>query len=184
MTTPEDDDDSPDDLEDLVAYLDGELEGAPRREVERRLQQDESARAEAEGLRKAWDLLDYLPRAEASADFTQRTLSRLEPVSAAAEVPAFAPVRVERSTLTLPATRPARPAWPGWSAAALAAFALALGVRYAARPAAPAPPERDPGTLALEDLRVIQNLPRYWGVEDMEFVWKLDESGLFAGDAP
>src|ERR1051325_9808599 len=59
----------------LVAYLDGELDEEAAREVETRISQDPTVRAEVESLKRTWDLLDYLPRAEPSPSFTHRTLS-------------------------------------------------------------------------------------------------------------
>src|SRR5579884_2574830 len=61
---------------ELVAYLDGELSGERARAVETRLSLDPAARAEADALKRTWDLLDFLPRPEPSASFTQKTLSR------------------------------------------------------------------------------------------------------------
>jgi len=61
----------------LVAYLDGELDEAKARALEARLSTDPRARAEADSLRRTWDLLDYLPRTEASTSFTHRTLEKL-----------------------------------------------------------------------------------------------------------
>ena len=65
---------------DLVAYLDGELTGEAARTLEAKLSLDPQARAEADALRRTWELLDYLPRPEPSARFTHRTLERLSPV--------------------------------------------------------------------------------------------------------
>ena len=56
-----------DDRDDLIAYLDGELQGAAQRRVENRLVTDPTVRAEADSLKRAWDLLDYLPRPEPSS---------------------------------------------------------------------------------------------------------------------
>ena len=65
------------DRANLVAYLDGELDEPAAQELEARLHRDPAARAEAESLRKTWELLDYLPRPEPSASFTHRTLEKL-----------------------------------------------------------------------------------------------------------
>ncbi|MGL4555560.1 MAG: anti-sigma factor family protein, partial [Gemmataceae bacterium] len=46
---------------DLVAYLDGELSGEAAESMEAKLNLDPRMRAEAESLKKAWDLLDFLP---------------------------------------------------------------------------------------------------------------------------
>src|SRR4051794_11131681 len=62
---------------ELVAYLDGELDEQTARSVEALLGRDARARAEAEALRRTWNLLDYLPRPEPSGDFTNRTMERL-----------------------------------------------------------------------------------------------------------
>lgn len=67
---------------DLVAYLDGELSGDAVRELERKLNLHPAARAEADALRRTWELLDYLPRPQPSSSFTHRTLERLSPVRA------------------------------------------------------------------------------------------------------
>src|ERR1700757_428871 len=68
---------SDEERDDLVAYLDGELKGAAARSVEARLGRDQAIRAEADSLKQAWDLLDYLPRPEPSPSFTHRTLDRV-----------------------------------------------------------------------------------------------------------
>jgi hypothetical protein len=65
---------------DLVAFLDGELAGEAARKMETRLSQDATVRAEADALKRAWDLLDFLPKPEPSPSFTHRTLDRISPV--------------------------------------------------------------------------------------------------------
>lgn len=61
-------------LERLTAYLDGELDAVESREVEARIAADASWAAELRRLQQAWDFLDRLPRADASADFTRTTV--------------------------------------------------------------------------------------------------------------
>lgn len=68
---------------DLVAYLDGELQGEAARALEAKLQLHPATRAEADALRRTWELLDYLPRSQPSTAFTQRTLQRLKPMRSA-----------------------------------------------------------------------------------------------------
>ncbi|MCA9270972.1 MAG: hypothetical protein KDA41_20970, partial [Planctomycetales bacterium] len=68
--------------EELVAYLDGELEAPDRSRVERRLADDDAYRRQLQALEQAWDLLDALPRTEVGASFTQTTV---EMVAVAAE---------------------------------------------------------------------------------------------------
>jgi len=76
--------------EDLVAFLDGELTGDEARVIERKLSLDPTARAEADILRRTWDLLDYLPRPEPSASFTEKTLTRLSAVRGESLLPPLA----------------------------------------------------------------------------------------------
>ena len=65
------------DRETLTAYLDGELDDAATEALEARLGQDPKLRAELETMQKTWGMLDFLPKAEPSPDFTNRTIDRL-----------------------------------------------------------------------------------------------------------
>src|SRR5262249_43053282 len=65
---------------DLVAFLDGELEAPAMEAIEAKISLDAVVRAEADALKKTWDLLDHLPRSEPSVTFTERTVSRIEPL--------------------------------------------------------------------------------------------------------
>src|SRR5258708_29854858 len=76
---------------DLVAYLDGEMDENGARAMEARINSDPAIRAEAEALKRTWDLLDYLPSQDPSPSFTHRTLERvsgLQPRLAQAAAPA------------------------------------------------------------------------------------------------
>jgi anti-sigma factor RsiW len=143
----------------LVAYLDGELEDEAARALETRLSLDPAARAEAEALRRTWELLDFLPQPAPSPSFTHRTVERLVPV---------------RATATLRARRWRR--WAvgiGWAAALLiAGWCGYAGYQRIA-------PHR-PGDAELQrDLRLIENLPLYANVPDLAFVEDLDNPDLF-----
>ena len=48
--------------EQLVAYLDGELDAESSLQVERRLAEDAEFRRELRQLQRAWDMLDELPK--------------------------------------------------------------------------------------------------------------------------
>src|SRR5690242_21472649 len=67
---------------DLVAYLDGELTGEAARALEAKLSLNPAIRAEADALRRTWDLLDFLPKSQPSPSFTHRTMERLVPLRA------------------------------------------------------------------------------------------------------
>lgn len=71
MTTPNDDKQT----ENLVAYLDGELDEVTATAVEQRLADDADTRHRVDKLSRAWDLLDLLPSRKASQEFTERTLT-------------------------------------------------------------------------------------------------------------
>src|SRR5438552_12783946 len=75
---------SDEDRENLVAYLDGELDSKAARALEAKLNLDAEARAEAEALRRTWEMLDYLPRPEPTATFSSRTLERVSAVETVA----------------------------------------------------------------------------------------------------
>src|SRR5271155_4554567 len=66
--------------EELIAFLDGELKGEEARLIERKLNLDPTVRAEADAYKRTWDLLDYLPRPQASSSFTEKTLTRVSAV--------------------------------------------------------------------------------------------------------
>jgi hypothetical protein len=68
---------TPTERADLVAFLDGELDPQASRQLEAKLQCDPSARAEADTLRKTWELLDCLPQPTPSATFTDRLVQRV-----------------------------------------------------------------------------------------------------------
>jgi ferric-dicitrate binding protein FerR (iron transport regulator) len=65
------------DRDNLVAYLDGELEENQRQELAIRLTRDSQARREVEALDATWQLLDYLPQPQASPELTHRTLTQI-----------------------------------------------------------------------------------------------------------
>jgi anti-sigma factor RsiW len=151
---------------DLVAFLDGELTGEEARAVEARLNLDPRARAEAESLKRTWELLDFLPRPEPSPSFTERTLSRLDPAEVARSgsrgVPAAPPPRWRRAALVA-----------AWAASLLLAGWLGYrGYQWAA--------PREPGEAELvRDLRLIENLRFYELVDDVGLLEQLDDPDLF-----
>ena len=112
-------------------------------------------------MQQTWGLLDYLPRAQPSENFTHRTLERLA-------------VR----TTTLPHSR--MRAWLvgiGWAAAVLVA---AGGGWAGAGYLWPTPNLND---TMVRHLRVIESLHRYDNVEDMDFLKSLDHPDLFGDDS-
>jgi anti-sigma factor RsiW len=154
--------------EELVAYLDGELDGKRAREVEARISLDPAVRAEAEALRQAWDLLEYLPRAEPSTGFTHRTLERL--------------AVTRRATVAAPR----RPSWLrglAWAAAILLAAGLGYVVVSRLGPSGVQSQEgADVEEQMAQHLHVIQNQHLYELVDDLEILQALDDPNLFGDD--
>jgi len=72
---------TPEQRNDLVAYLDGELDETAAQEIEQMLSKSDVARHEVDGLARTYDLLDTLPKATASEAFTRNTLSKLQAVN-------------------------------------------------------------------------------------------------------
>ena len=68
---------TPQEQENLTAYLDHELDDAGAEQVTAALSRRPEVRKEAESLRKTWEMLDYLPRPQAPKSFTEQTLTRL-----------------------------------------------------------------------------------------------------------
>lgn len=64
-------------LEDLVAYLDGELSDVDADAVEQGLVVNSPLRRTAEEFDRTWQLLDSLEEVSASQEFTQKTLSSM-----------------------------------------------------------------------------------------------------------
>lgn len=147
--------------QELVAYLDGELDEETARTLEAKLSRSTATRREVETLQRTWELLDYLPRPEAPADFTHRTLERLE-------------------TRRLTASTWRR--WIGglsWAASVLAAgiFSFALVYNWP-RPNLPEP--------SAEDLRLLEHRdywPYYEKIDNMEFLRGLDQTDLFGEES-
>lgn len=132
----------------------------------RSLGQDASVRAEAEALKQTWDLLDYLPQPEPSANFTHRTLERLEPIKSR-------PLSAGRWQRWRP-----RFFAVGWAAAVVLAF---LGGQYGFQFYASRQPPG--GRELVRDLRLIENKRLYEIGESVEFLRQLDQPDLFGDDS-
>lgn len=61
--------------ENLTAYLDGELDEKQSAEIEQKMTRSEVARRDVEILERTYDMLSLLPRANASGEFSQKTMA-------------------------------------------------------------------------------------------------------------
>jgi hypothetical protein len=142
-------------LEEIVAYLDGELSAEECVRVERQLASDEQFRQRLQSIERAWAALDELPLATVDDRFS-RTTMQLAVQAAAADV--------EAKTVAMPVLR--RRSRAGAALSAVAALAIGyLAFRLA---------WHDPNRLLLADLPVIQNVDVYSQFEDVDFLRALD----------
>jgi hypothetical protein len=150
--------------EELVAYLDGELDSQAARQVERRLAAEEPVRRRLQELAQSWDFLDHLPPAAADDTFTRSTV---EMVAVAVEQD------LAKEQAAQPRHRRRRWLWGGVLAlaAGTAGFVAAANLWV------------DPNEKLLGDLPVIENLEVYRQVGDIAFLHKLSDEGLFSDEA-
>jgi len=150
--------------EELVAYLDGELDDESTRRVENRLRSDETARKELQRLERAWNMLDSLPRCDADESFTKSTVEMLA-VEAEGELNEQVSKRAKRAV------------WLRGLIALSLMLAGFIGVLLVDRfwP--------DPNDALLRDLPVVRNLDQYEQVEYIEFLRQLQVDGLFKKDS-
>lgn len=157
--TPPTEEIAPPDAE-LVAYLDGELEPDHARRIEQRLASDERCRERLRQLQRSWDLLDSLPRAEASSTFTRSTIEMV-----AQQVEVDVNKAISRSHFHQ------RLAWifgvVGVTLAALIGF-FAGRVIW-----------RSPDDELLRDLPVIEKVDVYLQAGNIEFLRMLESEQLF-----
>lgn len=160
--------------EEIVAYLDGELEPNDAEGLAAKLSLDPKLRAEAESLQRTWDILDILPRPQPSASFTTRTISQAIPIPSGASGPTMAfPASGVASTMLLPAQRPGIVFW----LVSMAVVLLAGGLGYVGHlELAPKPTVPEP---SLEDAPLMRNLRLYRNVEDMDYLKRLDSPEMF-----
>jgi hypothetical protein len=174
---PHDHDHEPElDDADLIAYLDGELEPNEAHKLESKLALDAKARTRAAEYKKTYDLLDYLPKPEPSADFTNRTLTRIQPALApgSAASQAFT-LNTSNTSTALPRLRKRWPELAFWSLAVLFAGGLGYGAHSLAKPYLS--PKKEVFDQA--DLPLIHELPLFLGVDDLDFLRKLHDTDYF-----
>ncbi|MBC8353878.1 MAG: hypothetical protein H8E66_17905 [Planctomycetes bacterium] len=149
--------------EEIIAYLDGELDVEAVRRFEARLADDAELCQQVKQHQRTWDLLDELPQADVGEGFTQTTVEMVA-ISIGEQV--------EKAS-----DRDSRHAKFNWLlggsvalVASLAGYALVASIVSA------------PNRQLVEDLRVIENLDEYRVVEDIEFLRALEREGLFASE--
>jgi anti-sigma factor RsiW len=148
----------------LVAYLDGELNDAEARAIATKLTQSATARREIEALEKTWDLLDYLPRPQASEHVTTRTLTEVRQLSLKGG-------RFE-SAAQQAVRRAGRAAL--WALASFLAFGLGYVLTLLVWP--------NPTARLARDLPIAEHLDEYRDVGTFEYLKALADSPEFSSD--
>ena len=147
--------------DNLVAYLDGELNDETTQGIEQSLARSAKVRQEVEALRVTWDMLDHLPRTRASDEFTEKTLSTIKTGDIHQQVPDTTRRNRARNGVV-------------WAVGA-AGLVLAAGLGFFAT-------NRWVSTEAddlVRELPVIERFEVYTEVGSVEFLRELQESGVF-----
>jgi anti-sigma-K factor RskA len=155
--------DEPVGREELVAYLDGELDAEAARRLEERLRTDEALQQELQRLERTWDLLSTLPRTESNPSITKSTIEMLA-LESEEDCRLQAARRVRRRRLM-------------WAAAAAMLFLAGWLGTIVARTMWP-----DPDAPLLSDLPVIRQRELYQQAGDIEFLRLLRQRGLFVSE--
>jgi anti-sigma factor RsiW len=153
---------------EIVAYLDGEMDEGQARAMEAKINSDPLVRAEADALKRTWDLLDYLPSKAPSPNFTHRTVSQVSGFQSKRN-PNTVSGKVSRSWKPFALVL-------GWAAAVLLVGGIGFAVTTKVLPREPSDDELS------RDLRVIENKKAYEQVDDLDFLKQLDHPDLFGDD--
>ena len=150
--------------EELVAYLDGELDADAARRIEERLAGDPKVRSVMQRLDRTWQLLGELDTAPVDEQFTRTTLEM-------ARVAAEEELTVQRAE----APRRRRRHWLLASALVLLAAAGSFAAVAFSLP--------DPNRRVLDELPVLENLDQYAQAGDVEFLLLLYRERVFAEES-
>jgi anti-sigma factor RsiW len=153
---------TPEIRENLVAYLDGELDEVATLEVERTLSESAEIRQEIEALSRTWELLDELPRVQASSQFTERTMASVQ--AASSELPLLSR-NIRRQLLLISLIA-------GGVLCAVGGFLLTNRA---------IPHRSDP---LVRDLPVIEKFDLYVDVGDVKFLRELQKSETLTAGLP
>ena len=149
--------------QEIVAYLDGELDPAAAARVEKRMAEDPRYNARLNQMEKAWDLLDTLGRTEADDSFTHSTVAMVA-LKTQDEMQADKQAAGRKRNLI----------WGGLGAVAVAAALSAYVVVDRQL--------NQENRELVRDLPVIERLDEYRNIESVEFLERLHKEGLFAAE--
>lgn len=162
MTADEHDELDPID-EELVAYLDDEIDATGRVRVEQRLAEDGEFRERLRRMQQTWEALDLLPRTTVGDAFTSSTMNLVVAEQEVAATQAIQQLNTERGR---------RWWWAAGGTTAAAAIGFAMVYRSLTA---------DDRAL-VEDLPVIEQVDQLHNTPSVEFLARLQEEGLFLAD--
>ena len=151
--------------EELVAYLDEELEPEHRAQVEHRLAEDARYRDKLRHMQKSWDMLDLLARSEPDEGFTRTTVAMV--ALKAKEATDVQKETTQRFSLLFKL---------GVAIGTLACLLIAYSVGSWLFSAS----DRQ----LVQDLPVIEHLDEYTHAVSVDFLRSLAKHGLFLPDVP
>ncbi len=158
-------------LEKLVAYLDGEVSEQEAIEVEQSLSIDEKTRVHVDGLERTWELLDKLPISKASDEFTNKTLSTIKTI----QLEAQAAESRDRSGIGLSKQSQQQIRKVAVAGGWMVGLACSIFLGYVITNQW-LPDESEP---LLKELSFIENIDTYSEVQSLDFLEKLQQSGTF-----
>ena len=146
-------------IEELTAYLDGELDEATQLDVETRLGEDPKYLSELNSLQRTWDTLDHLPMVDAGKSFTKTTMEMI----------------VDQAKTEKNSPRVA------WSVILVPLLLLVFGGGlFAAGYAFQRSNQRQPDQVLLEHLPIIERHEVYDSINsDLKFLVQLSDRNLF-----
>ena len=145
----------------LVSYLDGEIDAEEAMQVEERLARDPRFRQSLNELQRSWDMLDDLPQSMPSEQFTKTTVEMVA-------------VQIDNDVGHQQRRWGRARAWQRTATAAsilLMAVAGFLIAKYVLEA---------PDRAFLRDLPIIERVDVYEHVDDLEFLQRLADEGLFS----
>ena len=149
--------------EEIVAYLDGELDSESEARVARRLSDDPAYRLRLNQLQQAWDLLDNLRGTEADDEFTASTVAM---VAVHAEQ--------EAKSQQMRVVRQWSLAWLTLGAVVLLSMASGYVVLHRRLTRA----DRN----LVRDLPVIEHVDEYSNIDNVSFLKALERENLFPSE--
>ncbi|MDG2382853.1 MAG: hypothetical protein P8N76_14385 [Pirellulaceae bacterium] len=148
------------DQEQLVAYLDGEVDASTAQSVEERLANDSAFRQSLNELQRSWDLLGDLPQPTIDESFTQTTVEMVA-------------IQLDHD-LQDDSSSEAKKQKLQWFAM-IAAATISLSIGFFAYRYWLDTPNRELKT----DLPVIERVDVYQHIDNLRFLEQLKEEGLF-----